>query len=317
LLSRERVPPLYFLSYTFIPLSSIAFPHMLIFCLTARRMTHFRRTVVLYPLCLLAIWFPCVLLGVAANQAKDVPAIQAKIDARTTLATQGPSLTAQQRDALRAQMGADDVVLILLERYAPLWLAGVLGAGIMAAVMASDSQILALSTMFTEDVFAYYGGKARFGEQVQVNTGRAFVVILTLVAYAVALKMPTSIFELAVQYGFTGYAALCPLLVAALFWRGSTKWGALASTASATVSIISVAIFQWAVPTPGVVWSAGGVDILARTPGGTSVLGFMPVVPATLLSAAVMLIVSKLTRKPSRESIERYFPVRQATPALR
>jgi hypothetical protein len=59
------------------------------------------------------------------------------------------------------------------------------------------------------------------------------------------------------------------------------------------------------------------VDILARTPGGTSVLGFMPVVPATLLSAAVMLIVSKLTRKPSRESIERYFPVRQATPALR
>ena len=30
----------------------------------------------------------------------------------------------------------------------------------MAAVMASDSQILALSTMFTEDVFAHYGGKA-------------------------------------------------------------------------------------------------------------------------------------------------------------
>ena len=34
---------------------------------------------------------------------------------------------------------------------------GLLGAGIMAAVMASDSQILALSTMFTEDVFAFYG----------------------------------------------------------------------------------------------------------------------------------------------------------------
>jgi SSS family solute:Na+ symporter len=317
LLTRERVPPLYFLSYTFIPLSSIAFPHMLIFCLTARRMAHFRRTVVLYPLCLLAIWFPCVLLGVAANQAKDVPAIQAKIDARAMLAMQGPTLTAEQRDELRAQMGADDVVLILLERYAPLWLAGVLGAGIMAAVMASDSQILALSTMFTEDVFAYYGGKARFGEQVQVNTGRAFVVILTLIAYGVALKMPTSIFELAVQYGFTGYAALCPLLVAALFWRGSTKWGALASTGCATAAVIGVALFQWAVPVPGVVWSAGGIDILARTAGGTSVLGFMPVVPATLLSGALMVIVSKLTRKPSVETIERYFPVRHATAALR
>ena len=47
--------------------------------------------------------------------------------------------------------------------YAPLWLTGILGAGILAAVMASDSQILALSTMFTEDIFAFYGGKARFG----------------------------------------------------------------------------------------------------------------------------------------------------------
>ena len=36
LLTRERVSPLYFFSYTFIPLSSIAFPHICIFCLTAR-----------------------------------------------------------------------------------------------------------------------------------------------------------------------------------------------------------------------------------------------------------------------------------------
>ena len=36
LLTRERVSPLYFFSYTFIPLSSIAFPHIGIFCLTAR-----------------------------------------------------------------------------------------------------------------------------------------------------------------------------------------------------------------------------------------------------------------------------------------
>ena len=51
------------------------------------------------------------------------------------------------------------MLLLLLDRYAPLWLAGILGAGVMAAVMASDSQILALSTMFAEDFFAFYGGK--------------------------------------------------------------------------------------------------------------------------------------------------------------
>ena len=51
-------------------------------------------------------------------------------------------------------------MLRLVDAYAPLWLAALLGATVMAAVMASDSQILALSTMFTEDVFAFYGGHA-------------------------------------------------------------------------------------------------------------------------------------------------------------
>ena len=67
LLTRERVSPLFFFSYTFIPLSSIAFPHIAIFCLTARRLAQFKRTVIFYPICMLAIWLPCVFLGVAAN----------------------------------------------------------------------------------------------------------------------------------------------------------------------------------------------------------------------------------------------------------
>ena len=110
----------------------------------------------------------------------------------------------------------------MLERYAPIWLAGLLGAGIMAAVMASDSQILALSTMFTEDVFAFYGGKKRFGEAAQVHTGRLFIIIITIVAYAVALRVPQNIFDLAVQYAFSGYAALSPLRppLAAHGWCG-------------------------------------------------------------------------------------------------
>src|SRR5262249_59267703 len=40
LLTREKISPLFFFSYTFIPLSSINFPHMIIFCLTAERMRH-------------------------------------------------------------------------------------------------------------------------------------------------------------------------------------------------------------------------------------------------------------------------------------
>src|SRR6186997_358433 len=139
----------------------------------------------------------------------------------------------------------------------------------MAAVMASDSQILALSTMFTEDVFTFYRGTSRFGQAVQVQTGRAFVVLLTLIAYGIALKAPQSIFDLATQYAFAGYSALSPLLVAALFWRGSTKWGALAVTLWTAASVLGIAVLQSVVPAPPpgaavTVWAIGGVDVITR-----------------------------------------------------
>ncbi|MBI1788149.1 MAG: sodium:solute symporter family protein [Acidobacteria bacterium] len=312
MLTRERIPPLFFLSYTFIPLSAIAFPHISIFCLTARKMSQFRKTVVLYPLCILIIWLPCVFLGVAANRATDMPKIQAKQQARAELAREGARMTPAERDQVRDRMTADDVLLLLLDRYAPLWLAGLLGAGIMAAVMASDSQILALSTMFTEDIFAYYEGKARFGEAAQVHMGRAFVVGVTVVAYLIALNAPQTIFDLAIQYAFSGYAALSPLVFAALFWKGSTKWGALAATLWTAGAVLAVAAFQWAVPAPApgppvVVWSVAGIDALARTAGGTAVFGLLPVVPMTLGSAFWMAAVSAVTRRPGAATMRRYF----------
>jgi solute:Na+ symporter, SSS family len=155
----------------------------------------------------------------------------------------------------------------------------------MAAVMASDSQILALSTMFTEDVFTFYGGTARFGETVQVQMGRLFVVLLTVVAYVVALRAPQSIFDLAVQYAFSGYAAMSVLLVAALFWKRSTKWGALA-----------VAL-----------WVAFAVIYTSRVPGALAWAGLMPVVPITLIAGALMVVVSLLTRPPSAATLVRYY----------
>jgi solute:Na+ symporter, SSS family len=313
LLTRDRVSPLFFFSYSFIPLSSIAFPHITIFCLTARKMSQFKKTVIFYPICILLLWAPCVYLGVLANRMTDVPKIQEKIEARGTLAAAGAAMSPEQRDELRAKMSADDVLLLLLDRYAPIWLAGLLGAGIMAAVMASDSQILALSTMFTEDIFAFYEGKTRFGEAAQVHTGRLFVVVLTIIAYIIALRAPQTIFEIAVQYAFSGYSALSPLLVAALFWRRSTKWGALASTLWTAASVLAVAVFQYVVPAPApgppiAVWTIGGAEALSRTAGGTAFFGLMPVVPMTVISAVLMIVVSRMTSRPSAVTLARYFP---------
>ncbi|WP_289460155.1 hypothetical protein, partial [Klebsiella pneumoniae] len=48
--------------------SSMMFPHMAIMCLTAEKVTSFKRTVVCYPICILLIWLPSVFMGIVAAQ---------------------------------------------------------------------------------------------------------------------------------------------------------------------------------------------------------------------------------------------------------
>jgi Na+/proline symporter len=191
--------------------------------------------------------------------------------------------------------------------------------------MASDSQILALCTMFTEDIFAYYGHKERFGERAQIWTGRIFVILITLSAYllAVWLKDREGIFDLAVRFGFSGFAALAPVMVAALFWRRSTKWGALAATLWVTVALLGFWYLHQSsagiAPPPGqppvAIFPALG-DWLLRTRSSVTVAGYLPVVPICLGSALLMAVVSLLTPPPSAATLAKYFPQPQpAAPA--
>ena len=56
------------------------------------------------------------------------------------------------------------------------------------------------------------------------------------------------------------------------------------------------------------VWTVAGVDVVTRTPGGTDVLGYMPVLPMLLGSSLLMVVVSRLTPKPAPATLDRYFP---------
>ncbi|HEV2904394.1 MAG TPA: hypothetical protein VGW32_05065, partial [Pyrinomonadaceae bacterium] len=63
-------------------------------------------------------------------------------------------------------------------------------------------------------------------------------------------------------------------------------------------------------PAPGpatVFWSVGGTELISRTPGGTAVFGFMPVVPMVLVSSLLMFVVSLVTAKPAESTIAKYF----------
>ncbi len=295
LLSRERIPMQEFFSYMFIPLSAIMFPHVAIMCLTAEKMSHFKRTVIFYPICIMLIWAPSVFLGVIAKS--QFPAL-------------GPGET-------------NEVIVMLLQRSTDPIIAGILGAGIMACVMASDSQILALSTIFTEDLFAYHGGRRRFGEKVQVWAGRIFVVAITVFAYVVALslKNQASIFDVAIRFAFSGFASLAPVMLAALFWKRSTKWGALAAALWVTASVL---FFWWLqestagiAPRPGQppvdIWPQLGplAGLFQRATRSVVNWGFLPVMLQCLVSAFLVIVVSLLTPAPSRATIDKYFPARE------
>jgi len=294
LLTRQRISPQEFFSYAFIPLSAMMFPHMAIMCLTAEKVTSFKRTVVWYPICILLIWLPSVFLGVIA-------------------AHQFPGL----------KMGeSDDVILRLLAGNTDVIVAGILGAAIMACVMATDSQIMALSTMFSQDVFAHYGGTKRYGDNAQVWMGRAFVIVIAVVSYvlALALQGQKSIFDLAIRFGFSGFAALAPVMLAALFWRRSNKWGALA----AVLWVVACMAFSWwlqvhsnpLAPKPGqppVPIFAELGNLFLRTPSNVTVFGYMPVMFMCLGSALWVFVVSLLTRPPSRRTIDKFFPESKAT----
>src|ERR1041385_1745218 len=75
LLARDRISQEEFWSYTLIPLSSIMFPHMSIMCLSAKKMSAFKNTVIAYPVAIMATWLPCVFLGVVG--AAVIPGLSA------------------------------------------------------------------------------------------------------------------------------------------------------------------------------------------------------------------------------------------------
>ena len=368
-----------FLSYCFIPLSSIMFPHMSIMCLTAKKVTAFKKTVVLYPLCIMLIWLPCVYLGAIANgQPKVNAAIAAKspdvtkllqyhggvddtgkptapllagllrkagTDEATSLMAdvKGSTLTSEQfgerlyevvhaippKDPRYADLvkevgrlsktaSGDSVLLQMLRLYVPAWLSGLLAAGIISAVMGSDChQILALSTMFTSDVYDYYGGKKAYGEKSSVYVGRAFILLANSVAFVIAWGKP-DIFELAISWAFSGFAALAPVMLAALFWKRSTKYGALAAALFVTSAILGTGLLEKtrAFPKghkPEEVIINGmtmfGHKFLALSPGGGKlfIFGFLPVVFMVLGSAVCVIVGSLLTAPPSEGTIRKYF----------
>ncbi len=125
--------------------------------------------------------------------------------------------------------------------------------------------------------------------------GRVFIVLIVAVTYSLSLLIPgASVFRLGV-WCFTGFAALAPLVFAALYWKRATKAGAYACIIAAAVA--GVVLFAMAYG-----------ETRLRGEDEFMVWGMMPVTINIAASTAALIIVSLLTQPPSAETVAKFFP---------
>lgn len=262
--------PEYF-SFLLIPLSVGMFPHVFQHWLTARRASSFKLAIVAHPIFILIVWLPCVLLGVWATSILD---------------PNGNLMFPQDMPP----GDVNKILGIMVGRFTNSILAGLLTAGILAAIMSSlDSQFLCLGTMFTEDIVLRYAGKQRFSDRQIVLIARTFIVVIVAVTYGLSLIVDARVFRLGI-WTFSGFASLVPLAFASLYWRRTTKAGAIASILTVFVT--------WA-----------GLFALSDFGGKPHYLflGMQPVATMFFCASVVLVGVSLVTQPPKPETIHKFF----------
>lgn len=260
-----------FCTYGFVPLSVGMFPHLFQHWLTAKSAQSFKLTVTAFPIFIMIVWLPCILIGIWAA------------------AEFGPLGPGQSPNAILGRM-VEGLV------HSPV-LSGLVGAGVLAAIMSSlDSQFMCLGTMFTKDIVLKKFGENRFTDSQKVLIARGFILLIVAITYGLAvLLMDTAqIFALGV-WCFSGFAGLFPLVVGAIYWQGTTRPGAIAC--------ILVTALTWCI--------LFYRDILAVKPPGADdellIAGMMPVTLIIAASASTLVAVSLVTRRPSASTLRKFF----------
>jgi SSS family solute:Na+ symporter len=170
-------------------------------------------------------------------------------------------------------------------------LTGLLTAGVLAAIMSSlDSQFLCLGTMFTNDIVVHRAGSGKYSDKQIILIARIFIVVIVALTYVLAMMAKdANVFDLAV-WCFSGFSALFPVVFAALYWKRATKEGAVASILAALTSWLYF-------------FHLSGY-------GGEMVIG-PGIIPAAVcfgVAAVAMVIVSLVTKPPSKQTLDKFFP---------
>ena len=164
-------------------------------------------------------------------------------------------------------------------------LAGIILSGILAATMStSDSQLLVTSSAISQNLFKGVLKKDASERQV-MWVSRLTIVLVAIVAAAIAFDPVSSIFKI-VSHAWAGFGATFgPLMLASLFWKRTTLKGALAGMISGGVSAL-----LW----PRLLAPLGGVFAIYE------------LLPAFVISAVFIIIVSLIDQEPAKEIQEEF-----------
>ncbi len=277
-----------FFSYLLIPLSVGMFPHLFQHWMTAKSANSFKLPVVWHPIFIMIVWVPCVLVGVWA------------VGIYTNLS---PELAAYKPQGPPLPSNPNTILPFLVSVHTGKVLGGLLAAGILAAIMSSlDSQFLCIGTIFNNDIFTHYKAKGSVSDAQQVLYTRLFIVGIVAITYLLSLGNVRSVFAMGV-WCFSGFTALFPIVVAAIYWRGLTAVGAMSGILAAIISWCILFYQGTQVPI-----SEGGLSqFVVHLPLAGERYEVMPVVVMLGSSLITMIVVSLVTPKPSDETLAKFF----------
>ena len=182
---------------------------------------------------------------------------------------------------------ADQIVPMILQRGLNPFLASIFIAGIVAAGMSTIDGILVTTTgAVTRDIYQKLVNKNATDESV-MKLSKVITVIIGILVICFGVFQPGSIFEINL-FAFSGMAIFVVPILFGIYWKKATANGAIAAVVTGVISLLLFTLNP-------------SVKALA--------LGFHALFPTTIISAIVMVIVSKFTKAPSQETIERHFMV--------
>jgi len=158
--------------------------------------------------------------------------------------------------------------------------AGVVLSGILACTMSTaDSQLLAASSSVSSDILTSFF-HVDLEEKKLLTISRLSLVIIGVLGAFLAWDSDSSVFVI-VSFAWAGFGACFgPMMLLALFWRRSNRWGALAG-----VICGGIMVFVW--------------KFCVRPLGGG--WNIYELLPAFLVALAVNVVVSLLTPAPEKE----------------